>query len=198
MGFVNTHGDASATGHKMNSSDSPPIIAQTVTLRLFVPEDASKALVMSQESGSRMWLPDQVYENEAGALEAMLYLIEKCHDPGMPSVGPYVLGVCLNDTRELIGHVGLSPFKGEVEIGYAIEDVHQGKGLAAQAVRAMSDWGLARFALPRILGIVSAENVASCRVLQRAGFDLVEEWMGKLHGRSGLIRQYEKVSQIAN
>lgn len=180
----------------MTTNDSLPIVSQAVTLRLFVPGDAPKALVMSQEPGSRMWLPDQVYENEAAALEAMLYLIENCRDPGMPSVAPYVLGVCLNDTGELIGHVGLSPFKGEVEIGYAIEDIHQGKGLASQAVRAMSDWGLARFALPRIVGIVSTDNVASCRVLQRAGFELAEESEGRLNGRSGLVRRYEKVCQI--
>jgi len=182
----------------MNASDSPPIIARTVTLRYFVPEDAPKVFVMSQESGLRTWLPDQVYESEAGALEVLLYLIEKYRDPGAPSLAPYVLGVCLNSSSELIGHVGLSPFHGQVEAGYAIEDKHQGKGLASQAVRAMSEWALARFALPRLLGIVAADNAASCRVLQHAGFELAEESMGRLHGRSGLVRRYEKARQIAN
>jgi ribosomal-protein-alanine N-acetyltransferase len=182
----------------MNAKDSVPIISRTVTLRYFVPEDALKVFVMSQEPGMRAWLPDQVYESEAHALEVLQYLIEKCRDPGTPSLAPYVLGVCLNDSGELIGHVGLSPVNGQTEIGYATEDRHQGKGFASQAVRAMSEWALTRFALPRVLGIVATDNVASCKVLQYAGFELIEESMGRLHGRSGLVRMYEKARQVAN
>lgn len=181
----------------MNDIDSPLIIAQTVALRHFVPEDAHKVFVMSQESGLRTWLPDQVYESEAGALEVLRYLIEKYRDPGTPSLAPYVLGVCFNGARELIGHVGLSPLNGQIEVGYAIENTHQDKGFASQAVRAMSEWALARFALPRVLGIVATDNAASCRVLEHAGFEFAEESMGRLHGRSGLVRRYEKARQVS-
>jgi ribosomal-protein-alanine N-acetyltransferase len=178
--------------HEMNASYSPPIIVGAVALRHFVPEDAHKAFVMSQESGLRTWLPDQVYESELAALEVVQFLIGKCRDPGMPSLAPYVLGVSLKNSSELIGHVGLSPFDGQVEIGYAIEDRQQGNGFASDAVRAMSEWALERFALPRVLGIVATDNVASCRVLERADFVLAAESMKTLNGRSGLVRRYEK------
>lgn len=178
--------------HEMNTSVVPPIHANTVSLRHFVPEDAPKLYVMSQESGLRTWLPDQVYTSELNALEVTHFLIEKCRDPGVPSVAPYVLGVCLKDTSELIGHVGLSPFDGQVEIGYAIEDRQQGKGFASDAVRAMSEWALVHFDLPRILGIVATDNVASYRALERAGFILATESMKTLNGRPGLVRRYEK------
>jgi ribosomal-protein-alanine N-acetyltransferase len=164
-----------------------------VTLRHLVPEDAPKLYAMSLESGLRTWLPDQVYTSELNALEVTHFLIEKCRDPGVPSIAPYVLGVCLKDTSELIGHVGLSPFDGQVEIGYAIEDKHQGKGFASDAVRAMSDWALLHFELPRILGIVATDNASSCRVLERAGFILATESMKTLNGRPGLVRRYERV-----
>lgn len=177
----------------MTVNNSPLIVAAKVSLREFVPEDAHKLFVMSRESGLRMWLPDQVYESESDALDVLQYLVEKCRDPGTPTLGPYVLGVCIRGARGLIGHVGLSPLRGEVEIGYAIEDRHQGKGYASEAVRAMSEWALERFALPRILGIVATDNVASCRVLERAGFLLVDESESTLHGRPGLVRRYEKV-----
>jgi ribosomal-protein-alanine N-acetyltransferase len=182
----------------MNARDSLPIMSRTVALRYFVPEDAPKVFVMSQEPGMRTWLPDQVYKSELRALEVLRYLIEKYRDPGTPSLAPYVLGVCLNDSGELIGHVGVSPLNGQIEIGYAIEDRHQGKGCASQAARAMSEWALTRFALPRVLGIVATDNAASCKVLQYAGFELIEESMGKLHGRSGLVRIYEKARQVGN
>ena len=181
----------------MNAKDSVPIMSRTVTLRYFAPEDAPKVFVMSQELGMRTWLPDQVYESEVRAVEVLRYLIEKCRDPGTPSLAPYVLGVCLNNSGELIGHVGLSPLNGQTEVGYAIEAKHQGKGFASHAVRAMSEWALTRFALPRVLGIVATDNGASCKVLQYAGFELIEESMGRLHGRSGLVRTYEKARQVA-
>jgi len=164
---------------------SPPITAGSVTLRCFTAEDAPKVFAMSQEAGVRIWLPDQVYENEARALEVVRCLIAKYHDPGTPCLAPYVLGVDLNDSQELIGHVGLSPLRGTVEIGFAIEARHQGRGLACEAVRAMSEWALRRFELPRLLGVVARDNAASCRVLQRAGFTLADE--------SPLVRTYERV-----
>ncbi len=67
------------------------------------------------------------------------------------------------------------------------------EGLASQAVRAMSEWALTRFGLPRILGVVATDNAASCKVLENAGFELIGESMGKLHGRCGLVRTYEIV-----
>ena len=175
----------------------PPIFAPNVTLRFFVPEDAPKIFAMSQERGLREWLPDQVYDSEDAALDVLRYLIEAYATPGTPTLAPYVLGVCLAGSSQAIGHVGLSPLHGDVEIGYAIENRCQGQGLASQAVKAMSEWALVRFALPRILGIAAGENVASCKVLEHAGFDLVEESPGMLHGRSGLIRKYQKTRHVA-
>ena len=169
----------------MTTRSSPPIVSASVTLRRFTADDGPKVFAMSQEAGLRTWLPDQVYESEARALEVVRYLIASYHDPGTPSLAPYVLGVSLNDSRELIGHVGLSPLRGQVEIGFAIEARHQGRGLACEAVGAMSEWALRRFELPRILGVVARGNEASCRVLQRAGFTLADE--------SPLVRTYGRV-----
>ena len=182
----------------MNATDSVPILSQALALRYFVPEDAAKVLAMSQEPGIRTWLPDQVYESEEHALAVLRYLIEKYRDPSPPSLAPYVLGVCLSESGELIGHVGLSPLNGQTEVGYAISDRHRGRGLASQAVRAMSEWALSRFDLPRILGIVATDNPASWKVLQNSGFELIGESMGNLHGRSGLVRTYERARKVAD
>lgn len=187
------HSDEGNTQHDdMIENETPPIISRTVLLRHFVLEDALKAFAMSQEAGMRKWLPDQVYESEVQATGVLRRLMEQCRHPGNPRLAPYVLGVCIHGSRELIGHVGLSPLGEEVEIGYAIEEGRQHKGLATESVRAMSEWALTRFALPRILGIVAAENAASCKVLQNAGFQLAGESMRTLHGRSGLVRTYRR------
>jgi ribosomal-protein-alanine N-acetyltransferase len=174
------------------ASATQPIETASLILRRFVTQDAGKVFAMSRESGMRTWIPDQVYESEGAALDVLRYLIAKYKNPATPARAPYVLGVCLLSSSELIGHVGLSPLGHQVEIGYAIEDRHQGRGFASEAVAAMSEWGIRRFNLPQVLGIVASENIASCRVLENAGFVLADESMGRLHGRPGLVRTYHK------
>jgi len=181
----------------MSGCPPAPIVSASLTLRAFVPGDAPKVYAMSLESGMREWLPDQVYESEQQALEVLEYLIDGYREPGVPHSAPFVLGVHLNGSQELIGHVGLSPLAGEVEVGYSIEDARQGRGYASEAVRVMSEWGLRQFGLPRILGVVATDNAASCRVLQNAGFVLLTELPGCLHGRAGLVRTYQKLPQAA-
>ena len=170
----------------------PPIETPALVLRYFVPEDAAKVFEMSRESGMKTWIPDQVYPDEQTAREVLDFLIAQYRNPRAPLQVPYVLGICLREPAELIGHVGLSPLNGQVEIGYAIEDKHQGRGLASAAVTAMAEWGPRYFGLSHILGIVHHDNTVSCRVLERAGFVLADEKAGQLHGRDGRVRTYRK------
>ena len=145
----------------------------------------------------RAWLPDQVYEDEQSALQVLQYLIAKCRDPGTPALGPFVLGICLTRSAELVGHVGLSPLGDHVEVGYAIEHRFQGRGFATEAIKVMSEWGMQSFGLSHVLGIVASENIVSCKALERAGFELVDETMRALHGTTRLVRTYRKGSRIA-
>jgi [ribosomal protein S5]-alanine N-acetyltransferase len=176
----------------MLPAGGPPLTTPSLTLRIFAPEDAPKVFAMSREPGMRTWLPDQVYENEQSAIDVLRYLITQCRDPGTPARGPYVLGICLTKSSELIGHVGLSPLRGQVEVGCAIEQRFQGRGFATEAIKAMSEWGMQRFGLAHVLGIVATENIASSRVLERAGFALIDESTRSLHGQTRLVRTYRK------
>jgi RimJ/RimL family protein N-acetyltransferase len=139
-----------------------------LVLRPFVLADTPKIFAMSQEAGMRLWIPDQVYRDEEHADLVLRALIAFTDEPPDPRTRPYVLGI--EHAGELVGHVGLSPARGSVEVGYAIEDACQGKGLATEAVSAMTRWGLTNLALPEVLGIVGVENVVSCRVLEKSGF----------------------------
>lgn len=153
-----------------------------LVLRRFAAADAGKVFRMSREDSLRAWIPDQVYRDEAHAAAVLAFLISQYDDPGDPRVGPYVLGVELRQSGELIGHVGFSPFHGEVEVGYAIEKAHQGRGLAAEAVRAACEWALREFRLPAVLGVAAARNVASQGVLRRAGFERQREEVTSMQG----------------
>src|SRR5262245_42713492 len=144
-------------------------------LRPFVLADVAKVYAMSQEDGIRRWIPDQVYADAAHAEQVVRALMAFTDQAPVPAERPYVLAVVLAETDELIGHVGLSPSRGAVEIGYAIEARMHGRGLATEAIAAMSAWALDELLLPQVIGVVGAENVASRRVLEKAGFALTAE-----------------------
>ena len=143
------------------------ITTARLVLRHFTLADVPALYAMSREPLLGRWIPDQVYRDEAHAEEVARLLMSLATHRD-PRTKPYVLGI--EHGGALIGHVGLSAARGSVEIGYAIAQAQHGKGFATEAVAAMSSWALAELGLPEVLGIVEAENVPSCRVLEKAGF----------------------------
>ena len=58
------------------------------------------------------------------------------------------------------------------EIGYWLGEPFWGRGIATEAVRAVTRYAVASRGLTRIFAVVFAWNVASCRVLEKAGYTL--------------------------
>ena len=56
------------------------------------------------------------------------------------------------------------------EIGYWIGTAHWGKGIATAAVRALTSWSMEQLGLVRLYATPCVHNVASCRVLEKAGY----------------------------
>jgi putative acetyltransferase len=152
------------------SEDRLPIRTRSLLLRRFVPGDAEAVFLLSTEEKYRAWLPSQVYRDSAHAASVLEFLIACYGDPGNPARGPYVLAVEDRASGALIGHVGFSPLDDDVEIGFAIAEDHQGRGLAAEAVVAAAGWAMETFGLERIVGVTAAENEASKRTMARVGF----------------------------
>ena len=172
------------------SSDQQPLATQSLLIRPFLPEDAQEVCLLSQEDAYRTWLSNQVYKDEIEARSALEFLISKYSDPGNPRLGPYVLAIEHRMDRTLIGHVGFSPFDDDVEIGFAIGERYQGRGLATEAVVAASQWALETFALERILGIASAVNIASKRTLIRARFAHEKDCLMPFQGTEQAVTMY--------
>ena len=161
-----------------------PLTIETplLLLRRFTASDASKMYCMSQEESMRTWLRNQVYTDEEHAASALGFLISKYGPTADPRNVPFVLGVQLKESGELIGHVGLSPLFNSVEVGFAIEQSHQRKGFASEAVRAMCAQAKAAFLLPEIIGVTDPKNFASQRTLLRAGFIRKREQVMEFQG----------------
>lgn len=64
---------------------------------------------------------------------------------------------------------GLSE-KGVVEIGYGIADEYQGRGYATEAVSEIVEWALMQPGVTNVVAETEKSNIASQRVLKKAGF----------------------------
>lgn len=68
--------------------------------------------------------------------------------------------------------LGEGEFRGAAEIGYWLGEPFWGRGIATEALRAVSDYAFTTLGLHRIQAGVFAGNAASARVLERVGYVL--------------------------
>ncbi len=61
---------------------------------------------------------------------------------------------------------------GAVEVGYALDEPAWGKGYATEITERVLRWGFEEHGLERIIAIVAPANLASVRVLEKAGMTL--------------------------
>lgn len=84
-------------------------------------------------------------------------------------------GVVIGDC----GTVGGLDDTGEIELGYGLAAEHRGRGYGNELVRALSGWLIAQPPVERVVAReVLADNVASRRALENAGFLLEREEHG--------------------
>jgi ribosomal-protein-alanine N-acetyltransferase len=82
-------------------------------------------------------------------------------------------GVVLKDDGAFVGTCGVdagyAPEHARAELGYVLSREHRGKGLMPEAVRAVIAFGFEKLSLNRVQARCIAENVASARVMEKAG-----------------------------
>jgi len=98
-------------------------------------------------------------------------------------------GIFLEDGDELVGRAQLSgisptPFA-NAYLGYFVSERHNGRGYATVGVRLAVDAAFDELALHRVQAAVIPRNVASVRVLEKAGFR-----------REGLALRYLQIAGV--
>lgn len=81
----------------------------------------------------------------------------------------------------------------EVEVGYRLRYGAWGRGYATEGARALLRYGFDELGLHRIVGVTHPDNVASQRVLVKAG--LADAGWGHYYGRP--VRMFEAVRETA-
>ncbi|MDO0927159.1 GNAT family N-acetyltransferase [Streptomyces sp. TG1A-8] len=141
--------------------------------------------------GGFEWLGGGPYD---GTREAAGLLVE-AYETGVhrPEFGIFAL-VRHEDGRAVggIGFHGAPDEERRVEIGYDLVEGARGRGYATEAVRALTEWALAREDVGTVIATIEADNVASQRVVSRAGFvrATVEEERAAREEDAGDLRLY--------
>ncbi|NOV02290.1 GNAT family N-acetyltransferase [Paenibacillus planticolens] len=99
----------------------------------------------------------------------------------------YIFGVFMKETNELLGRIALTGIaRGAFQnayLGYFIDEIHNGKGYATEAVSRCVNYAFNEIGLHRIQAGVMPKNIPSIRVLEKAGFR-----------HEGLAKKYLKIN----
>lgn len=127
--------------------------------------------------------------------EALAFLTRMNTAPMFP-LGDWVqLGIAEPVADRLIGDIGifLAADGKTAQIGYTLEFESQGRGIATAAVREAMHLLFAATRVRQVLGITDERNKASCRLLERAGFQHRENREAVFRGESCTEKIYVRL-----
>jgi RimJ/RimL family protein N-acetyltransferase len=167
-----------------------PIVTPRLRLRRSRPEDAETISAYRSDpqvhryQGWERTDPDGV----RGEIEEMAK-----RAPGAPG-GWTQLSVEDRESGQLVGDVGLSPAEeepGVIKVGYTMSPAFQGQGYATEAVGALIAYAFDTLGVDVVRAYASSENLASIRVAEKVGMELVGRSERRHGGRTFFVVQYE-------
>jgi ribosomal-protein-alanine N-acetyltransferase len=132
-------------------------------LRAFREDDFGAALALEHDAAAARWVPELPAADGAGVVA----LYETCRREG--SVLHLVIAHRVTDAY--LGEMMLALGEHRVgELGCCLAPAARGRGIATEALVALTDWAFAELDLGRVQVFVAPENVAALRLAERAGF----------------------------
>ena len=125
------------------------------------------------------WRPHKNMEETYRIVELMLKLWEEGN--------AYSYAITLKDSDSVIGMIAMHPDGFKVGLGYVLARSYWGKGYVSEAARAVTNLLLEQRDIYRVFAICDVENLASARVMEKAGMV-----------REGLLRKYIIHPNISN
>ena len=159
------------------------LVGTQCIVRRFIAADA--AWVAAVANDRRIWLQlRDLFPHPYHLADAEAYI---CH---VASVDPPRSLAIVVDAAA-VGGVGLEPMadvnRRSAEIGYWLGTAYWGRGIATEAVTLVTDWAFEAHQLLRIFAQPFASNLASRRVLEKAGY-LLEGTMKCSAVKDGVVR----------
>jgi ribosomal-protein-alanine N-acetyltransferase len=146
--------------------DQPILSGLEIVLRPFELGDAALLVAACSEPGIQQWhgasLTDREAEDWIGARPDLWRREERAD-------------WAVTDNATVVGRIGLKGIdleEGIAEVLYWILGEHRRNGYATRAVMVLSDWAFADLGLHRLELTHSIQNLPSCSVAERAGYQL--------------------------
>ena len=148
-----------------------------VTRRLLMVQlgvEEAVALVDGRGGNGRPWAPG--YPDDGALMAAGFVMASAQHGRDLGPYGTYEI-IRRRDGRVIgaAGFQGPPDETGAVRIGYGLAESARGHGYATEAVKALLAWARKQDGLTYVLADTTRTNIASQRVMERAGMQLVGE-----------------------
>src|SRR6478609_8471970 len=146
----------------------PTLYGDAVRLRAFTAAD----LPVVREAALDPLIPLITSVPAGGGDDACVAYIARQGDRLAHGIG-YSFAIADGATDEAVGHIGLwlhDLRHGRVSTGYWVARPHRGRGLATDALLALSRWAVGLPGVARVELYVEPANTASRRTAERAGF----------------------------
>jgi len=179
LGFARTgasrplESDPALAQHELARDLHPePIRIETgrLLLRRYEPDELAALHGLRSSEAVVRWLSDPPATEE----ESRARLARRIGDTRFAFSGD-AIGLAIVHDGAIAGDISFfltSAEHRQGEIGFIVHPDHQGRGYASEATRALLELGFETFGLHRIAGRAEARNVASARVLEKAGMQL--------------------------
>lgn len=150
----------------MTQSPSTSLTTARLLLRPFSLDDVEPLYRIMNEPGIMQYFPTPTAPDQARVERLVERQLEHWQTHGH---GWWALE--WPENRQFIGWCGLQylPETAEVEVGYLLDRAYWGRGLATEAASASVTFGFRVHELPFLIGLTHPDNIASQRVLQKAG-----------------------------
>jgi ribosomal-protein-alanine N-acetyltransferase len=159
-------------------SDMPTLETDRLLLRRMVSGDLEHIFAYASDPEVARYTSWPAHSSLEDSQEFLDYVLDLYRQG---KVAPW--GMVHKGDGRLIGTCGFldwHPHHARSEIGYALSRQYWGRGLMTEAVREIISFGFETMGLNRIQGRCEVENVASARVMEKAGMKL-----------EGVLREHE-------
>ena len=142
-------------------------------------EEADEALIvrMAQEPGVTRY---QSWLRLESPQEVQRWLRDAIHHNSLQPREAYNLAIVERATGQPVGWIGWGrrsdPKQGDYSFGYALLPAYWGRGYMTEALRAAVQFMFDVLGANRVSDFCESSNVASARVMEKAGMSPVERW----------------------
>lgn len=163
---------------------------ERLILRTFKVEDAYLVSYNSRRPHVAAEMTDMILADEAAGRQWINWInsISNVEEPWQ------VLAIETKSDNKCIGLVGVIPQKkinGEIEILYEIADEYQKNGFATEAATALIKWFFDTRNNKYLCAIIKVNNIASRRVIEKIGFDYIEDREIVYDNKATMFRYYQ-------